>query len=130
MAATVTNDELSAQARLIWRASFLSSLLRSLAPCHLSLSLPLSLRPSTSVPPLFPRGLRPRSSPRSLLDLLPRFCQRYSGRTSAKPRVQTRAKHRHRYNQPTFLPVISMIEESSVGTLPFVPPSSIIDIRS
>ena len=28
MAATVTNDELSAQARLIWRASFLSSLLR------------------------------------------------------------------------------------------------------
>lgn len=54
MAATVTNDELSAQARLIWRASFLSSFI-------LSLSLF-----STASPPLIPRwfhGFIPSSRP-------------------------------------------------------------------
>lgn len=88
MAATVTNDELSAQARLIWRASFLSSLLRPVPPHPLPLSIVLSLSLARAdVSPLFPRGPRLRSSPRPPLDLLPSFSANPSGRTC--PSVQS-----------------------------------------
>ena len=63
MAATVTNDELSAQARLIWRASFLSSFILS-----------LSLSSQRPLLPLFPGGSTvssPRADPASTWAIVP-----------------------------------------------------------
>lgn len=114
MATTVTNDELSAQARLIWRASFLSSLLRSVSV----LLRPDSPSPSRT-PLLFLRYSLVVPVAVHPLVLVPTFS---AGLPSPWPNFSCPSpvsKHGINTTHPrTFLRVISMIGESSTGTLP------------